>query len=181
MFMRKAFKWLQRGEVLLSVMIMLFAGVILFVHSDTPQAKVPAVIRAQRFELVDEQGHILAELRFYKQIGAVSFSLFGKDGTFSVSTVEGGHTEMKLHNRKEKTAIYLGVPSGVLSNYPNIVLVGKKRRIGISFKSNGDPLIGSVGNKRGMKILRTPWKIRQIGTIAPITGSQPSSTPPIRP
>ncbi len=157
MFLRQIFKWLFNGRILFGFVLGLSAGVILNAYVSGSQTKDPAVIRAQRFELVDKTGHLLADFgpdRFYKS-GIVSLDIFNKNGAFGIGLDPTGTSTLSMENYKEKTIV--GIDSGARGAPPGILLRGKKTRIILTFRGlNGKPVIAFHDNNNNVRIWTTP-------------------------
>lgn len=116
----------------LGILIGLLLGGVFFAKAAPQQEKVSDVIRAKRFEVVDDKGMKRAELA-YEQ-GRVTLGLSSLDGDKKVQTALGlsigrdGDATLMMVNTEEKTGIELRLPA---KGQPEISLEGKdgKRKV----------------------------------------------------
>ncbi len=149
MFIKRILKRIQIVGLLIGGAIGFLIGIILKTNTGTIQTNYPKVIRAQKFELVDDKGNPLADfnsLKWGNKLIGVNLSLSNKKGEFSFFS-SNDVSIFEMRNKQNRTGIGLEVVnSGKDGSPPEIIVIGKKTRTSISFKANGNPDISAMDN-----------------------------------
>lgn len=119
-------RFLQKGRFLLGVFVGLFLGVMCLGKAAPPKEKAPKVIRAQRFELVDEKGQVLGVMG--KEKGAVTIMLSSNktkeglvNGGITMTAFPDGASSLILVDAKHNTVAYLQIEA---DGTPKLMLSG---------------------------------------------------------
>ncbi len=121
-----------------AVLTNLLGGVGVFAQKRPPHRKL---LRAERFELVDQSGKSHAALSFDLE-GRASLALFSKTGSSVVTLMVGeeGEPSLDLYDQGGKARVALSL---LASGEPSLNLHDEegKRRAALGLRSDGEPLL----------------------------------------